>query len=93
MIDNIVNKYITEAKGSSFSTEQLEKLRKDYGSIEKIDPTAPTYKKLEKFIDGLDVDQLKGIAFAKIKWLSMLAANKLRYKHNIKLKPEQYWAS
>lgn len=77
---------------AAMGPDKLEMLRKAYGSINKIDPSSPTYKKMEKMIDGMNQDHLKGLAFAKIKFLSMLAANKLRYKHNVKLDFGDYWA-
>ena len=77
---------------ATMGPDKLEMLRKAYGSVNKIDPSSPTYKKMEKMIDGMSQDHLKGLAFAKIKFLSMLAATKLRYKHNVKLDFGDYWA-
>ena len=77
---------------ATMGPDKLEMLRKAYGSVNKIDPSSPTYKKMEKMIDGMSQDHLKGLAFAKIKFLSMLAATKLRYKHNVKLDFSDYWA-
>jgi hypothetical protein len=88
MINETVNKYLTEGKG--FSDKQIESLRKEWGSLKKIDPTSASYKKLAKFIDNMNVDQLKGLAFAKIKWLSMMAGFTLKIKHKIELDYEDY---
>jgi hypothetical protein len=86
-----IDVYLGEAtRDKAFTDDQLDKLRSEYDKIKTIDPLSPAYKKVEKFMDGLDVDQLKGIAFAKIKWLSMLAANRLKFKHNIKLSAKDY---
>ena len=43
---------------ATMSPDKLEMLRKAYGSLNKIDPSSPTYKKMEKLIDGMDKDQL-----------------------------------
>ena len=81
-----------EFKGTPQEVSKLKQLQKAYGGINKIDPSSPTYKKMEALIDSMSKDQLKGLAFAKIKFLSMLAATKLRYKHDIKLPFGDYWA-
>lgn len=83
-------KYFAEGKG--FTDDMLDKLRKEYSSVKKIDPTSSSYKKLKAFVGKMNVDQLKGLAYAKIKWLSYEAAQVLEYKHNIKLKVADYWA-
>lgn len=67
-----------------FSDDQLEQLRKGYGKIDTIDPESPVYKKLRKFLDGLDVEALKQIRDAKIKFLSITASTILMFKHKIK---------
>ena len=70
--------------------DQLVKLRKEYGKIDKINPTGPAYKKMKALIKSMDKDQLRGMALAKIKWLSQTAASELRYTHNIKMKANEY---
>lgn len=58
---------------------QIEKLRKEYEKIDRIDPASPTYKKLRRMISNMDKDSLKKLRDAKIKWISMLAANTLDF--------------
>jgi predicted amino acid racemase len=43
-----------------------------------MDPSSPTYKKFIKFLEKLPKNQLKQLAGANIKWVSMLAKNRLR---------------
>ena len=81
-----------EFQGTPAEVANLKKLQKAYSSVNKIDPSSSTYKKMEKLIDGMSKDQLKGLALAKIKFLSMMAATKLRYKHDIKLPFGDYWS-
>lgn len=73
------NESVNESK---FSKSQIEHLRKGYESIQKINPSSPTYKKLTDMLDGLSTDKLKQLSTAKIKWVSMLARNRVqRGKH------------
>ena len=69
----IVN--INEAK---FSNDQIYIMRKAYGTLKAMNPSSPTYKKFIKFLDKLPKDQLKQLANAKIKFVSILAKNRLR---------------
>ena len=56
----------------------LSNLRKAYGNIEGIDPDSPTYTKLIDFLDNLDREHLQVLADAGVKFVSMLAKNRLR---------------
>ena len=56
----------------------LSNLRKAYGNIEGIDPASPTYTKLIDFLDNLDREHLQVLADAGVKFVSMLAKNRLR---------------
>ena len=62
----------------------INKLKSEFSKIQKIDPTSAAYKKFEKFMNSLDIPQLKGLVKADIKWVSMLARNRLSFKHGIK---------
>ena len=61
-----------------FSKQQLDIMRKAYGTLSGMNPSSPTYKKFIKFLDELPKDQLKQLANAKIKFVSILAKNRLR---------------
>jgi hypothetical protein len=43
-----------------------------------MDPSSPTYKKFIKFLEKLPKNQLKQLAGANIKWVSMLAKNRIK---------------
>jgi len=82
------------AKGHNLLSESVEldenaaminKLRKAYGGISKIDPAQPTYKKLTALLDRLAKDDpklLKKLAKAKIKFVSSLAMNRVSKLEN-----------
>jgi hypothetical protein len=56
----------------------ISDLRKAYANINTIDPSSPTYKKLIDFLDGLDQEHLQILADAGVKFVSMLAKNRLK---------------
>lgn len=84
------HKKLVSKEENKINAKQLETLRKEYGKIDKVNPTGPAYKKMKAMIKSMSVDQLKGLAYAKIKWLSQFAASELRLTHNIKLKASEY---
>ena len=63
---------------NKFTKQQIDMIRKAYGTLSKIDPNKPTYKKFIKFLDKLPKDELKQLAGANIKFVSMLAKNRLK---------------
>lgn len=63
---------------SQFSTEQLTKLRDEYATIDKIDPSSLTYKALVSKLDKMSPDTLRQLADARIKFISSLATNRVR---------------
>lgn len=66
--------FLTEA----FSKDQIDKLKAEYGTMQKIDPTSPSYKKLIALLDNLPQDHLKQLASADIKFISPLAKNRIK---------------
>jgi len=60
-----------------FKPEQLEQLRDHYGKINSIDPCLPTYKKLIAMLASQPKERLQQLAKAEIKWVSMIAKNRL----------------
>ena len=56
---------------------QIEELRKMYGAIERVDPSSPIYDNLCNALDLLDTPKLQMLADAQIKWVSMLARNRI----------------
>tara|TARA_Y100000034_G_C6679451_1_gene298631 strand:+ start:117 stop:512 length:396 start_codon:yes stop_codon:yes gene_type:complete len=63
---------------SKFSKDQIEIMRKAYGTLKTMNPSSPTYKKFIKFLGKLPKDQLKQLANAKIKFVSILAKNRIK---------------
>lgn len=55
----------------------IEDLRRNYETIDKIDPVQPTYVKLIGLLDKLPQSALKQLASAKIKFISNLARNRI----------------
>lgn len=76
--DKTANEEVSlDESADRFSDQQIEKLRKEYGSIQGIDPDQPSYKKLIKYLDGLTPEHLKQLAAANIKFVSGLARNRV----------------
>ena len=74
--------YIIEA---GFSDAQIKKLRDAWGTVERIDPTSNTYKKLDAMLEKMSIKELEIIIDAKIKFVSSLALAKVvRKKRGIK---------
>jgi len=65
-------------ENDGFLNAQIEKLRKEYGKINTVDPESSTYKSLIKQLDKMDQKLLKQVADAKIKFVSSLARNRLK---------------
>lgn len=59
-----------------FTEKQINELRTQYATVERIDPCLPTYKKLCALLDRLSDTQLMTIAEARIKFVSLLARNR-----------------
>ena len=74
-LKNLLIESINEAK---FSKDQIEIMKMAYGTLSGMNQSSPTYKKFIKFLDRLPKDQLKQLAAANIKFVSMLAKNRLR---------------
>lgn len=76
---NIVKLNMNESMNEDkFTSAQIKQLRKNYDTINRINPSSPTYDKLTKFLDDLPTDKLKQLAKGKIKFISSLAQNRVR---------------
>lgn len=73
-ISNVKKESVNEA----FSKDQLDKLKKEYGTLEKMDVTSSSYKKLIALLNNLDQTHLKSLVDADIKFISKLAKNRLK---------------
>ena len=86
-------KMMKEAIEEGLDARQIALLKKNYSTIDRIDPSGPAYKKAVGMISGLDKDMQMDLAKAKIKFLSQIAADQLRKQHKIKLKAKDYMES
>lgn len=68
------NESVNEA---AFTKAQIDTLKSAYGGIKTINPNSPSYKKLIKKLDSMSNDELKSLANANIKFVSLLAKNRL----------------
>ena len=66
-------KELMEAK--TFAPRMIDKLRKEYGTIDKM--TIKQGEKLKNMVDKYPTDVLKQLADEDIKWISMFAGLKL----------------
>ncbi len=66
-------KELTE--GKTFAPRMIDKLRKEYGKIDKM--TVKQGEKLKNMVDKYPTDVLKQLADEDIKWISMFATLKL----------------
>jgi hypothetical protein len=61
---------------STFTASQLSELRADFARFETVDPCTPAYGKLISLLDALDDEALRGLAHARVKFVSRLALNR-----------------
>ena len=78
---------------AGFSDAQLQKMKKAYSTVKRIDPSSQNYKKLKTKISELDVDRLEQIARAKIRFVSMIAAGEYAKKSGKRLHARDYMES
>lgn len=67
--ENNIRKIIED----NISQSQISRLKKEWGSVGRIDVTSQEYKSLEAFMDLLSDQQLKQLASADIKFISDMA--------------------
>lgn len=65
-------------KGELFHGKHIDALREAYQGINKIDPAMPSYQKLIGMLDKMSQPQLTQLADAGIKFVSRLAANRIK---------------
>jgi hypothetical protein len=58
--------------------QMISELRAEYGKLERVDPSSPIYENLLMALDMLDTAKLQMLADAQIKWVSMLARNRVQ---------------
>ena len=65
-------------EGAKFSAQQLDKLKAQYSTLQKMNPASPTYKKMKEMLGKMSKEQLQQIKDAKIKFLQYTASDLLR---------------
>ena len=90
ILDEVIDEYQTTKNEGKFSKDQIDTLRKSYGTLSRMNPTSPTYKKFIKFLEKLPKDQLKQLAAANIKFVSMLAKNRIKGESVLKKNPGEF---
>jgi len=65
-----------------FTTEQISSLAEAYNSLEKIDPCTQHYQALVALLDRLPLHMLKQLSDANIRFVSVLASNRVRRRSN-----------
>ena len=66
---------LIEAGG--LSPAMISKLKKAYSGLKKVDPTSPAGKKMTQMMDKMNKEQLQALVKADIKFISLLAVNRL----------------
>jgi len=72
-----------ESVNEKFDNTHLGLLKYAYKDIDKINPADPMYKRVVVMLDKLSKQELKQIADADIKFLSLLAKNRLSKKESV----------
>ena len=70
-------------KEIDISPTQIEMLRTMYATVKGINPSGSAYKNLITYLDELSRRNLLKLSRAKIKWLSPLAKNRLKFAENL----------
>lgn len=66
---------------TTFTQKQLDTLRSEWASIERVDPFAPAAVKLRRLMDELSREQLEQLRDADINFISILALTRLLAKN------------
>ncbi len=69
---------ILEIAATKFTAKQLAVLKKEFANIGTVDPALPTYKRMIALLNLMSQPQLKQIAKANIKFVSLLAENRIK---------------
>lgn len=67
-----------------FKENEIEQLRSEYSKINRVDPAMPCYTRLINLLDRLPYENLKQLAEANIKWVSVLARNRAIFPNRVK---------
>jgi len=76
-------------KEIDISPTHIEMLRTMYASVKGINPSGSAYKNLIDYLDNMTIRNLQKLSRAKIKWLSPLAKNRLKFSENVNERAKQ----
>lgn len=76
------------AQNQLFDAAALASLRAEYGKINTIDPCSDSYTRLCATLDRMGDQTLQQVAAANIKFMSMLAANRVSRRVNARLEEQ-----
>ena len=75
--DFLAEEIISLTVDEGFSSEQIKRLRQEFGKINKVDPESPTMRKLRDMIKAMSDDDLEEIKNAKIPFVSGIALSEI----------------
>ena len=78
MEESLSKKLLNLFEEDKFNSQQIVTLKKEWASVDKINPSSLKFKELKTYIDGLSKNQLQQLVDADIKFISVIARNKLR---------------
>lgn len=61
-----------------FSADHIKALQAEYDKINKIDPSSATYAKMVALLNKMPQSLLKQLASSNVKFISSLAANRVK---------------
>jgi hypothetical protein len=76
------------AQNQLFDADALAVLREEYSKINTIDPCSPSYNRLCETLDRMGDQVLQQVAAANIKFMSMLAANRVSRRTTARLEQQ-----
>lgn len=83
-----ISESLTEEK---FDKQHIDLLRAAYSDLERVDPTSKAYKRLIDLLNSLPQDKLKQLADANIKFVSVLAKNRIKKSVNETKTEDRCW--
>jgi hypothetical protein len=75
---NVTGGKMEPSATAPFTGAQIQQLKESWGTMERIDPCATAYGGLIKLLDSMPLHLLKQIATADIRFVSVLAGNRVR---------------
>ncbi|CAB4141223.1 hypothetical protein UFOVP410_62 [uncultured Caudovirales phage] len=80
-----------DIREEKFNKTHIELLKTAYSDLERVDPTSKAYKRLIDLLNSLPQDKLKQLADANIKFVSVLAKNRIKKSVNETKTEDRCW--